>query len=139
MENKEDNSWEIWADAIKNYIIDTTNNEIKYKLSDINRIHNTIYQLRKENDEIRKDIFNIKYPNGLLEIRNLSLYYKYGFNYVDDVFLIKLDESNEYCYKDIKKLESNKYFVNFNNELYFVVDIKEKLSIRVDKDMRVVL
>jgi hypothetical protein len=149
----ENSSWNKFIDATKKYIVDMTEIEVEYQGSRIwqrfEEFINKINQLKKENDEIRQEIFNMKYPNGkiIIECKSTNteiLATSVSFQQVYNGDYILLFNTKE-LYNDMTefkslKLDNHQYLVYSVDYKYnFIVNTLNKSAVQVDKDMKVVL
>ena len=100
-------------------------------------------RVSRENEALLEKMFNLEYPNGKLIFKRTSQYsyghgYTITFCYNKNKYMGIATISSYPCIKNIERLEENKYLIQLDS-LYFLVNTSTNQSIRVDKDMKVML
>jgi len=112
------------------------------------RNRNKLDEMTKRISYLEKELFNSKYPNGKIYISKNQNGVKYmvylKYNTTHD--MLPIGEVEEIYFKECskkfcsKKLADDKYLVYSTNGAYhFITNTSNNQSIRVDKDMKVIL
>lgn len=115
--------------------------ELEIRIEKMNNQIDILYDINTALDNhinrVESNIFNLEYPNGKINIFR-DIYFEYALNKSIKLYEKISIEFLKYDQK-IEKLSSDSYLITINDELIFLVNTTTNQSIRVDKDMKVVL
>lgn len=121
-----------------------------FNKSIIKELVKEIKTLEYKNTELELELFKLKYPNGILKFEGSSIFKDLIFLYepMNGLTLLKgvlpIDDTSDLV--SIKRIDDKRFLINWHggqycgkDEAYAIFDTSTNQSIRVDKDMKVVL